>query len=67
MTDARKSPFLRKWLPRTATTTTAAVVVGSVASGRPARNPWFEKLHKPSFQPPTVFPVVWTVCTPASQ
>ncbi|WP_454836860.1 TspO/MBR family protein [Rhodococcus qingshengii] len=54
--------FFRKWLPRTATMTTAAAVVGSVASGRPARSPWFENLRKPSFQPPpAVFPVVWTV------
>lgn len=55
-------PFRRKWLPRTATMTTAAAVVGLVASGRPARSPWFEKLRKPSFQPPPVaFPVVWTI------
>ncbi|MDJ0441626.1 MULTISPECIES: TspO/MBR family protein [Rhodococcus erythropolis group] len=54
--------FLRKWLPRTGTMTTAAAVAGSVASRRPARSPWFEKLRKPSFQPPSVtFPVVWTV------
>ncbi|MHA6738499.1 TspO/MBR family protein [Rhodococcus qingshengii] len=60
MPESRRS--FRKWLPRTATMTTAAAVVGSVASGRPAQSAWFEKLRKPSFQPPPVaFPVVWTV------
>ncbi|MBU9766653.1 tryptophan-rich sensory protein [Mycobacterium sp. TNTM28] len=47
-----------------AKTTTAALttaLVGGLAS-RPAQSKWYERLRKPSFQPPRqAFPIVWPI------
>lgn len=40
---------------------TAAAVVGGLAS-RPAQSSWYQKLKKPSYQPPRqAFPIVWPI------
>jgi tryptophan-rich sensory protein len=42
--------------------TALAALVGSAATGRPAKTRWFTDLRKPAFQPPSVvFPIVWSV------
>lgn len=49
--------------PATLTKTTGAVLLAATLLGlasRPAQSEWYEKLRKPSFQPPRqAFPIVW--------
>jgi benzodiazapine receptor len=46
-------------LAKTTTAVALTAVVGGVAS-RPAQSDWYQKLRKPSFQPPPqAFPIVW--------
>jgi benzodiazapine receptor len=46
-------------LAKTTTAVALTAVVGGVAS-RPAQSDWYQKLRKPSFQPPRqAFPIVW--------
>ena len=51
--------------PMTLATTAAAVFVTAAVGGlasRPAQSVWYERLRKPSFQPPRqAFPVVWPI------
>ncbi len=48
-------------LAKTAVAVTATAVVGGLAS-RPAQSSWYQKLEKPSFQPPRqAFPIVWPI------
>ncbi|OMC00236.1 TspO protein [Mycobacterium sp. NS-7484] len=48
-------------LVKTASATLATSIVGGLAS-RPAQSKWYEKLRKPSFQPPRqAFPIVWPI------
>ncbi|OBG82761.1 TspO protein [Mycobacterium sp. E802] len=48
-------------LAKTASATLATSIVGGLAS-RPAQSKWYEKLRKPSFQPPRqAFPIVWPI------
>ena len=47
-------------LAKTAGATAAAAVIGGVATGPAVQSNWYEKLRKPSFQPPRqAFPIVW--------
>lgn len=58
---AQHRPRIPANLSRTGAMTAIAALVGSAASGRPAKTSWFTYLRKPSFQPPpVVFPIVWT-------
>lgn len=48
-------------LAKTATAALATALVGGLAS-RPAQSTWYERLRKPSFQPPRqAFPIVWPI------
>ncbi|OMC37796.1 TspO protein [Mycobacterium sp. GA-1841] len=48
-------------LAKTASAALATSIVGGLAS-RPAQSKWYEKLRKPSFQPPRqAFPIVWPI------
>lgn len=48
-------------LAKTATAALATATLGGLAS-RPAQSKWYEKLRKPSFQPPRqAFPIVWPI------
>jgi benzodiazapine receptor len=47
-------------LVKTAGVTAATAAIGGLASGPAVQSDWYEKLRKPSFQPPKqAFPIVW--------
>ncbi|MDT5340810.1 MAG: translocator protein [Mycobacterium sp.] len=47
-------------LAKTAGAAAATAVVGGFASGPAVQSDWYQKLRKPSFQPPRqAFPIVW--------
>lgn len=47
-------------LAKTAGAAAATAVVGGLASGPAVQSDWYQKLRKPSFQPPRqAFPIVW--------
>lgn len=49
-------------LAKTAAASFAAGAVGGLASGPAVRSPWYQRLRKPSFQPPRLaFPIAWNV------
>jgi tryptophan-rich sensory protein len=47
-------------LAKTAGAAAATAVIGGLATGPAVQSNWYEKLRKPSFQPPRqAFPIVW--------
>jgi benzodiazapine receptor len=47
-------------LAKTAAAATATAALGGLATGPAVQSAWYEKLRKPSFQPPRqAFPIVW--------